>query len=81
MPTPTFRPADHAAADGRLPARAPNRRRASRASSAASTPATASARASGYLDLLLGYTFLGVIFASARDRRRARMWYADWGRI
>jgi GT2 family glycosyltransferase len=33
-----------------------------------------------YLDLLLGYTFLGVIFAAVRDRRRAEMWYADWGR-
>ncbi len=37
-------------------------------------------RVPGYLDLLLGYTFLGVIFAPVRDRRRARMWYADWGR-
>ena len=33
-----------------------------------------------YLDLLLGYTFLGVIFAPIRDRRRAVMWYADWNR-
>ncbi len=33
-----------------------------------------------YLDLLLGYSFLGVIFARVRDRRRARMWYADWSR-
>src|SRR6185369_11000593 len=33
-----------------------------------------------YLDLLLGYTFLGVIFAPVRDRRRAVMWYADWQR-
>jgi N-acetylglucosaminyl-diphospho-decaprenol L-rhamnosyltransferase len=33
-----------------------------------------------YFDLLLGYTFLGVIFAPIRDRRRAQMWYADWGR-
>ncbi len=33
-----------------------------------------------YRDLLLGYTFLGVIFASVRDGRRAQMWYADWGR-
>lgn len=33
-----------------------------------------------YLDLLLGYTFLGVIFAAVRDRRRAEMWYAGWGR-
>ncbi len=33
-----------------------------------------------YLDLLLGYTFLGAIFSAWRDRRRARMWYADWAR-
>ncbi len=33
-----------------------------------------------YLDLLLGYTFLGVIFAPVRDRRRTAMWYADWNR-
>ncbi len=33
-----------------------------------------------YLDLLLGYTFLGAIFAAWRDRRRARMWYAGWER-
>ncbi len=33
-----------------------------------------------YLDLLLGYTFLGAILAAWRDRRRARMWYAGWGR-
>jgi GT2 family glycosyltransferase len=37
-------------------------------------------RIPAYLDLLLGYTFLGVIFASLRDRRRSVMWYADWGR-
>ena len=37
-------------------------------------------RAPHYLDLLLGYTFLGVIFAPIRDRRRAQMWYADWKR-
>ena len=37
-------------------------------------------RVPAYLDLLLGYTFLGVIFAPVRDRRRAVMWYADWGR-
>lgn len=37
-------------------------------------------RVPGYLDLLLGYSFLGVIFAPLRDRRRARMWYTDWGR-
>jgi GT2 family glycosyltransferase len=33
-----------------------------------------------YLDLLLGYSFLGVIFAVWRDRRRAQMWYANWER-
>jgi GT2 family glycosyltransferase len=37
-------------------------------------------RVPAYLDLLLGYTFLGVIFAPLRDRRRAAMWYADWRR-
>lgn len=33
-----------------------------------------------YPDLLLGYTFLGVIFSRWRDERRQRMWYADWQR-
>ncbi len=33
-----------------------------------------------YLDLLLGYTFLGAIMTAWRDRRRARMWYAGWAR-
>ncbi|MEP7292685.1 MAG: glycosyltransferase family 2 protein [Chloroflexota bacterium] len=33
-----------------------------------------------YLDLLLGYTFLGVLFSRLRDQRRAVMWYADWQR-
>lgn len=33
-----------------------------------------------YLDLLLGYTFLGVLFAAVRDRRRAEMWYTGWER-
>lgn len=37
-------------------------------------------RVPAYLDLLLGYTFLGAFFASWRDRRRARMWYDDWAR-
>ena len=37
-------------------------------------------RVPGYLDLLLGYSFLGVIFAPVRDHRRARMWYSDWPR-
>lgn len=33
-----------------------------------------------YLDLLLGYTFLGVILAHWRQRRRHQMWYSDWER-
>lgn len=33
-----------------------------------------------YRDLLLGYTFLGALFSGWRNRRRARMWYADWER-
>lgn len=33
-----------------------------------------------YADLLLGYTFLGALLPGWRDRRRARMWYADWDR-
>jgi GT2 family glycosyltransferase len=33
-----------------------------------------------YLDLLLGYTFLGVILAPWRDRRRTAMWYSGWDR-
>lgn len=33
-----------------------------------------------YLDLLLGYTLLGIPLAAWRDRRRERMWYADWDR-
>jgi GT2 family glycosyltransferase len=37
-------------------------------------------RAPGYLDLLLGYTFLGVLLAFWRNRRRAEMWYAGWER-
>jgi GT2 family glycosyltransferase len=37
-------------------------------------------RVPGYLDLLLGYTFLGVVFAPLRDRRYARLWYSDWAR-
>ncbi len=37
-------------------------------------------RVPGYLDMLLGYTFLGAIFAPWRERRRAHMWYADWSR-
>ena len=33
-----------------------------------------------YLDLLLGYTFIGVLLSGWRDRRRRRMWYAEWER-
>ena len=34
-----------------------------------------------YLDLVLGYTFLGTLLAPWRARRRARMWYTDWDRL
>jgi N-acetylglucosaminyl-diphospho-decaprenol L-rhamnosyltransferase len=37
-------------------------------------------RLAAYSDLLLGYTFLGVLLKPWRDRRRRIMWYADWGR-
>jgi GT2 family glycosyltransferase len=37
-------------------------------------------RLAGYTDLLLGYTFLGVVLKPWRDRRRQIMWYADWDR-
>lgn len=33
-----------------------------------------------YPDLLLGYSFLGVVFARRRDALRRRMWYEDWDR-
>lgn len=33
-----------------------------------------------YADLLLGYTFLGVLLAGWRDERRKQMWYDTWGR-
>ena len=33
-----------------------------------------------YIDLLLGYTFLGVLLAPWRNKRRAQMWYTDWER-
>ncbi|MDQ7024944.1 MAG: glycosyltransferase family 2 protein [Anaerolineae bacterium] len=33
-----------------------------------------------YLDLLLGYTGLGIVFRSLRDKRRLRMWYDGWQR-
>jgi GT2 family glycosyltransferase len=34
----------------------------------------------GYLDLLLGYTFLGVLLTPLREKRRADMWYSGWDR-
>ncbi|MBN1202232.1 MAG: glycosyltransferase family 2 protein [Anaerolineae bacterium] len=37
-------------------------------------------RFASYTDLLLGYTFLGLILKPWRDRRRQVMWYADWDR-
>lgn len=37
-------------------------------------------RLAAYVDLLLGYTFLGVLLKPWRDRRRRIMWYADWDR-
>ncbi len=33
-----------------------------------------------YIDMILGYTFLGALFADWRNRRRAIMWYQDWDR-
>jgi hypothetical protein len=33
-----------------------------------------------YIDLLLDYTFFGVLLAPYRTRRRAQMWYSDWDR-
>lgn len=33
-----------------------------------------------YLDLLLGYTGIGVLFAPYRDERRRQMWYNGWQR-
>jgi N-acetylglucosaminyl-diphospho-decaprenol L-rhamnosyltransferase len=33
-----------------------------------------------YMDLLLGYTGLGVLLSGLRDRRRLRMWYDGWQR-
>lgn len=33
-----------------------------------------------YADLVLGYTFVGALLPGWRDRRRARMWYAEWNR-
>jgi GT2 family glycosyltransferase len=37
-------------------------------------------RLAAYVDLLLGYSFLGVLFKPWRDQRRRIMWYADWDR-
>jgi GT2 family glycosyltransferase len=37
-------------------------------------------RAPRYPDLLLGYTFLGVLLAPWRNRRRQQMWYDGWQR-
>lgn len=35
-------------------------------------------RVPGYADLLLGYTFLGVLLRPWRDGRRQRMWFEGW---
>jgi hypothetical protein len=37
-------------------------------------------RVPGYADLLLGYTFLGLLLRPWRDSRRRRMWFAGWSR-
>ncbi len=37
-------------------------------------------RFSGYLDNVLGHTFVGVLFPGWRERRRAQIWYSDWDR-
>lgn len=37
-------------------------------------------RLPAYPDLLLGYTFLGLLLAPLRDRRRRAMWYTGWQR-
>jgi GT2 family glycosyltransferase len=37
-------------------------------------------RLADYTDFLLSYTFVGPIFPRWRERRRRRMWYADWDR-
>ncbi|MCA0454187.1 MAG: glycosyltransferase family 2 protein [Chloroflexi bacterium] len=34
-----------------------------------------------YVDLLLGYTFLGVLLQGWRNRRRQVMWYTGWDRV
>jgi len=37
-------------------------------------------RLADYADFLLSYTFVGLLFPGWRERRRCRMWYADWDR-
>jgi GT2 family glycosyltransferase len=37
-------------------------------------------RVPAYVDLLLGYTFLGVLLQHWRDQRRHHMWYSGWDR-
>ncbi len=37
-------------------------------------------RVPAYIDLLLGYTFLGVLLKRWRDNRRHIMWYTGWNR-
>lgn len=37
-------------------------------------------RVPGYIDLLLGYTFLGVLLRPWRDNRRKQMWFEGWER-
>jgi len=37
-------------------------------------------RLAGYVDFLLSYTFVGLLFPRWRKRRWCRMWYADWDR-
>ncbi len=37
-------------------------------------------RVPAYVDLLLGYTFLGVLLERWRDQRRHHMWYSGWDR-
>jgi N-acetylglucosaminyl-diphospho-decaprenol L-rhamnosyltransferase len=37
-------------------------------------------RLADYADFLLSYTLAGLLFPGWRERRRRRMWYADWDR-
>jgi len=37
-------------------------------------------RFAGYMDFLLSYTFLGMLFPRWRERRRRAMWYDGWDR-